>query len=444
MKKSLFFPIMLILFSISFNAKSQDFIAVNNFGDTIYYNIISSVAPYAVELTYKGDSSLEYQNEYMDTLDIPISVVNNNITYIVKSIGSYTFQGCRRLKCITIGDSITSIASNAFYGCIRLSLVNFNAVNCGNTNFNPFFTDCPDLTTVNVGNNVKTIPDYAFWSSHLTTLNLGNSLTSIGYCAFQYCTSLTSLTIPGTVTALGNFAFADCVGLTSVTIENGLVILDNGAFQNCTGITSVNLPNSLLRVGGLNNCSSLTSLVIPNSVTSFGNYSFDNCTSLKSITIPAGVTLVGDGSFYNCYSLDSIICEAINPPTTPYFVFWGVSNTIPIYIPCESLSLYQSAEGWGRFINFQCLSSLIDINNKALSCSLYPNPTEKETTLEIEGLKSEADIIVYDLNGKAMKTYKLNAGQKQISIDVNGFGKGVYSINIFNRDFNITRKLIVK
>lgn len=88
--------------------------------------------------------------------------------------------------------------------------------------------------------------------------------------------------------------------------------------------------------------------------------------------------------------------------------------------------------------------NLNDAINNNIGIYLYPNPTQKETTLEIEGLKSEADIIVYDLNGKVMKTYKLNAGQKQISMDVNGFAKGVYSINIFNRDFNIKRKLVVK
>lgn len=87
--------------------------------------------------------------------------------------------------------------------------------------------------------------------------------------------------------------------------------------------------------------------------------------------------------------------------------------------------------------------SKYEIENN-ISVSLYPNPTENESKLEIQGLKSQADIIVYDLSGRLISTYKFNPNQNQITLDFTGFAKGVYSVIIRNKDLNITRKLIVR
>ena len=54
-----------------------------------------------------------------------------------------------------------------------------------------------------------TIPD---------TIN-GLPVTSIGSCAFQFCTSLTSVTIPNSVTRIGYSPFGDCTNLIAITVE---------------------------------------------------------------------------------------------------------------------------------------------------------------------------------------------------------------------------------
>jgi hypothetical protein len=43
-----------------------------------------------------------------------------------------------------------------------------------------------------------------------------DSATSIGSCAFEFCTSLTSVVIPDSVTTIGDSAFRDCKKLTSI------------------------------------------------------------------------------------------------------------------------------------------------------------------------------------------------------------------------------------
>ena len=91
--------------------------------------------------------------------------------------------------------------------------------------------------------------------------------------------------------------------------------------------------------------------------------------------------------------------------------------------------------------------SLIGLDNEIennISVSIYPNPTENQTKLEIQGLQAKADIIVYDLTGKAIDVYKLDPNQRQITLNFTGFAKGVYSIIIRNKDLNIIRKIIVR
>lgn len=83
-----------------------------------------------------------------------------------------------------------------------------------------------------------------------------------------------------------------------------------------------------------------------------------------------------------------------------------------------------------------------EIDSK-ISISLYPNPTEKETKLEIEGLTDDADVFVLDLNGRILKTYKYSLDQKQLIIDVSGFAKGIYSIKVNSSNFNTVKKIVV-
>ena len=110
------------------------------------------------------------------------------------------------------------------------------------------------------------------WHSQATSLTLPSSLTSIGDCAFSYCTALTgSLTIPDSVTRIGDHAFYSCTGFTGpLTIGNSVTSIGSSAFDFCTRFTGP--------------------LIIPDSVTYIGGYAFYG-TSFQQITTPStGVT----------------------------------------------------------------------------------------------------------------------------------------------------------
>ena len=182
--------------------------------DGIYYDITSS-AKLTVEVTYRGSSYDEYEDEYTAKVVIPESVIYNDKTYSVTSIGSYAFQYRDGLTSITIPNSVTSIGSYAFY-------------------------DCSGLTSIEIPNSVTSIGGAAFRQcSGLTSVEIPNSVTSIGSNAFCNCTGLTSIEIPNSVTSIGSSAFSSCSGLTSVTIGNSVTSIGSKAFADCAEISDV-------------------------------------------------------------------------------------------------------------------------------------------------------------------------------------------------------------
>ena len=258
---------------------------------------------------------------------------------------------------------------------------------------------------------VTSIGDMAFAKcSSITSITIPNSVTSIGNDAFCSCSGLTSITIPNSVTSIGNGAFYDCSALTKtnytgdiagwcdikfgssysnpifyshnlyindqeisdLVIPNTVDTIHNYAFYGCSSLTSITIPNSVTSIGkeAFYKCSSLTSITIPKSVTSIGDFAFYGCSGLTSITIPNSVTSIGNDAFYGCSGLTSITCEATTPPTLGYYVFYKVSTSIPVYVPCGCVSAYKAAKYWNDFTNIQeplaDFAIAVNVNNSTM------------------------------------------------------------------------------
>ena len=302
--------------------------------------------------------------------------IGNSVT----SIGRYAFYDCSSLTSVTIPNSVTSIGSSAFNSCSGLIKVEINSSSI----IGKAFTSTSNVKNIFgsqvkeyiIGNSVTSIGSNAFYDcSGLTSVTIPNSVTSIGSSAFRGCISLTSVTIPNSVTDIKYETFFGCESLTSVTIPNSVTSIGGDAFCGCSGLTSVTIPNSVTSIGGdaFRGCSGLTSVTIPNSVTSIGSYAFLGCSGLTSVTIPNRVTSIGDYAFSRCSGLTSIVvengnwvydsrdnCNAIIRTSTNTLIS-GCKNTI---IPNSVTSI-----GEGAFV--ECTGTSVTIPNSVTRIDDY-------------------------------------------------------------------------
>ena len=401
------------------------------------------------------------------------------------SITDDAFKGCTGLASIEIPSSVTKIGFDAFYGCAELkTVVNFSelTVSKGSSNNgyiayyadkvinapngfvdgdfawgidyngvyvlcsylgdateltlptdykgenykigNSAFQNCTNLSSVEIGNNVEYIGDYAFYGcSGLTgELVIPNSVISIGGGAFQGCSGLTGeLVIPNGVAIISNGAFNGCSGLTSVEIPNSVRIIEDDAFSGCSGLTSVEIPNSVTNIGSnaFRDCEGLTSVVIGNGVTSIGDYAFERCSALASVELPVSLRSIGENAFARCTSLVSVlICENVENigagafnscnklksitsliPAEKLFAIPGlvttkIYRTCTLYVHIGAGETYAATEGWSRFVNIveQDLSDIEDVLGEDLDNAVFYDLNGRVVEYPTNG--------IYIVNGK--------------------------------------------
>ena len=279
--------------------------------------------PYEFELTDDGSGYImkpRYNMTYEGVLDVPAVRESNGIPIVgvdgfsyqerllgiqffegsqVKSIGS--FQGCTGIEFIAdMPATVETIADYAFQGCERLRDVTLNdglkyiGISC--------FEGCEMLTSIKLPKSLKVLRE----------------------SAFRVCTGLQTVEFEDGVDfydANGGYHFYNnvfdgCENLTEVKLPKnspGNFIIPMGTFQWCGNLKSIEFPANTRRIDqmafyrtGIENLDLTT--ITSNEIFVEGYYTFAACESLKTVTVNGNFQF-GNTSLYTfqgCKALETV------------------------------------------------------------------------------------------------------------------------------------------
>lgn len=241
------------------------------------------------------------------------------------SVGNHAFNGLTNIQSVSFGSGLTSIGTKAFYGCNGIT------------------------GTLTFGSDLATIGSESFENcTGITDVVLNDGLTTLEYKAFYGCSNLESITVPSTLETSNGYVFSSCSKLSSVYYAGS--VDDWCAINFVSSYTSNPANNTIakLYVDG-NTETYLTEARI--TASTIGNYAFYNNKELTSVIITSAGS-VGTDAFQNCSNLARLEVDPVDPPTTANNnVFWGVTKTIPFYIPAAGADDYEEAARWSDFTN---------------------------------------------------------------------------------------------
>lgn len=212
----------------------------------------------------------------------------------VVGIADNVFEGCPKLKIVTLPQSFKYIGSNAFNSCSNLW----------------------KLKTLD--NSIKIIGDYAFTACALTNVSLGYGLERIGHYAFYGNFNLDNneLTpydwIPESVTSIGKGAFSNTMIYMKAASGSGVVYAGNWAVGLAMPLTTIDLQFDPDHVAGIADYAfmyegfpELASLYSIRSVSGLANCkyigvgAFYGNVELSSVSLNRNLTEIREATFYN-------------------------------------------------------------------------------------------------------------------------------------------------
>ena len=255
----------------------------------------------------------------------------------IRSIGPEAFAHSGLTE-ITLPDTLTQIADDAFTGCKRLKVhapensyayswaVRQGYIQKAEAPASDFeyeekwYRDGITITGYTGSGGYVIVPEQisglevtaigykAFTGTDVTGVMLPETVRIVEQEAFHDCTSLGSIMLPSHLDELNNWAFAGCTNLVSVRIPDGVTRIENCLFYGCSQLKQVALPDGITEVGDwvFAGCGSLTGTELPDTVTSLGERSFAWCSSITEMRLPAGIVSIGNNAFDGCSGMERI------------------------------------------------------------------------------------------------------------------------------------------
>lgn len=226
----------------------------------------------------------------------------------VKTLGDKAFYTCDALERVEIPSTVTDIGEKTFYSCpaLKEAIIRAGTVKAGT------FYNCRALTTLIISDNATLDASFTVGNTHaketLETVKIERG--EIGNSAFSNCTNLTTVELGNDVTSIGKSAFLKCTQLPSITIGNGVTSIGISAFSGCTALTNANIGSGAIGATAFQDCSSLANVTLGGGVTSIGVNAFLRCKALTSMNIGSSVRTIESFAFSGCEALKEVTISA--------------------------------------------------------------------------------------------------------------------------------------
>ena len=284
--------------------------------------------------------------------NITVVVACNNTVFPtgVTDIGDNAYYG-RTLTSITIPATVKTIGMDAFYGCSKLTTVNFATGSVLKSIYNYAFEDCSKLTGITLPDSVTSISGYAFSGTGLISMVLPANLATIGRNAFDSCTSLKEIYIPKSVKTIvadpyGYRPFSNCSNslviyceaaskpdgwdaewdsrssgkftvywgasmptiskLTFTASGTGYAVSPGSDMSGKVVIPASYNGKTVTSIDGFEDNTTITELIIYGNGVTIATYAFRGSTALKKLSL-FGNILFGSYTFKECSALETVL-----------------------------------------------------------------------------------------------------------------------------------------
>lgn len=185
------------------------------------------------------------------------------------------------------------------------------------------------------------------------------------------------------------------------------------------------IPEGTTRLRGyaFYNCC-FSSITIPNTVTTIGEGAFYNNRCLTNITIPNSVGYINNFAFLSCTGLTAMTFERLQPAilSANYPLGNATADTFPIYVPCESVEAYKTANIWSQYAHrIQCAPDYI---------------TSLELVVDSAITNSGQASVITSPSGVGVNIHYISSDPTKATIDENGvitvYEDGIITITAYD------------